>query len=51
MVWRVLSDIVFSDAKQLLVGYREQLRNKDTEFDSKVSQLMKSMKSKKILMF
>ena len=28
MVWRSLSDIVFSDAKQLLVGCREQLEKK-----------------------
>ena len=49
MVWRSLSDIAFSDTKQLLVGYREQLRKKDTEFDSKASHLTKSMKSKKII--
>ena len=49
MVWRSLSDIAFSDTKQLLVGCREQLREKDTEFDSDVSHLMKSMKSKKLL--
>ena len=51
MVWRSLSDIVLSDTKQLLVGCREQLRKKHTEFDSKVSHLMKSMKSKKLLLF
>ena len=51
MVWRSLSDIALSDTKQLLVGCREQLRKKHTEFDSKVSHLMKSMKSKKLLLF
>ena len=50
MVWRSLSDIAFSDTKQLLVGCREQLRKKDTEFDSKVSRFMKSMKSKLLLL-
>ena len=49
MVWRSLSDIAFTDTKQLVVGYREQLRKKDIEFDSKVSHFMKSMKSKKLL--
>ena len=37
MVLRSLSDTAFSDAKKLLVGCREQLGKKDTEFDSKVS--------------
>ena len=44
MVWRSLSDIAFSDAKQLLVGYREQLGIKDAEFDSKVSHSFKTEK-------
>ena len=43
--------VAFSDTKQLLIGCREQLKKKDTEFDSKVSHLMKNMKSKKLLMF
>ena len=37
IVWRSLSDIAFSDAKQLLVNCREQLRKKDIEFDPKIS--------------
>ena len=51
MVWRSLSDIFFSDTKQQLVGCREQLRKKDTEFDSRVSHSIKNCKkkSKKIL--
>ena len=44
MVWGSLSDITFSDAKQLLVGCRGQLRKKDIEFDSKVSHSFKSAK-------
>ena len=39
-----LSDIAFSDAKQQLVGCREQLGKKDTEFDSKVSHSFKTAK-------
>ena len=50
MVWRLLSDIAFSYAKQLLVSCREQHRKKGTEFDSKASHLMKSMKSKNKLL-
>ena len=41
----------FQLKKQLLVGCREQLRKKDTEFDSKVSHLMKSMKLRILLLF
>ena len=37
MVWRFLSDIAFSDKKQLLLSCRGQLRKKDTDSDSKVS--------------
>ena len=40
-------DIAFSDTKQLLFGCREQLRRKHTALYSKVSHLMKGMKSKK----
>ena len=46
MVWRHLSDIAFSDAKQLLVGCREKLGKKDSEFDSKVSHSFKTAKWK-----
>ena len=49
MVWRSLSDITFSCAKELLVDCTEQIRKKDTEFDSKVSHLMKSLKKKIII--
>ena len=42
MVWRSLFDISFSDEKQMLVGCREQLGKKDTEFDSKVSHSLKT---------
>ena len=53
MVWKSLSDIAFNDVKQLLVGCREQLRKKDTEFNSKVSHSFKSAKwnQKKLLLF
>ena len=44
MVWRSLSDITFSCTKELLVDCREQIRKKDTEFDSKVSHLMSERK-------
>ena len=46
MVWRHLSDIAFSDAKQLLVGCREKLGKKDSEFDSKVLHSFKTAKWK-----
>ena len=36
----------FSDTKQQLVGCREQLRKKDTEFDSKVYQAVKRSQKK-----
>ena len=49
MVWRSLSDVPFSGTKQLLAGRREQLRKKHTEFDSKVSHLMKKYEIKKII--
>ena len=51
MVWRSLPDIAFSDAKQLLVGCREELEKKDTEFDSKVSHSFCKMKLKKYCFF
>ena len=41
MVWR---SIAFSDAKQLLVGCREQIGIKDTEFELKVVQSFKAAK-------
>ena len=44
MVWRSLSDIAFIGAKQLSHSCREQLREKDTEFDSKVSHSFKTVK-------
>ena len=44
MVWRSLSDIAFSDAKQLLVGCREPPGKKDTEFKLKVSHSFKTAK-------
>ena len=44
MVWRSLSDITFSDAKQLFVGCRDQLGKKDTVFDSKVLHSFKTTK-------
>ena len=44
MVWRSLSDIAFSDAKQLLVGRREQPGKKDTEFEFKASYSFKTAK-------
>ena len=43
--WRSLSDIDFGDTK-LMVVCREQLRKKDTEFDSKVSHYFKKCKMK-----
>ena len=51
MVWRSLSNISFSEAKKLLVGSREQLGKKDTEFDWKVSHSSKTTKwnKKKII--
>ena len=44
MVWKSLSDIAFSDAKQLLAGCRDQIGKRDTEFDSVVSQSFKTAK-------
>ena len=44
MVWRPLSDIAFSDVKQLLDGCREQLGENDSEFDSKVLHSFKTVK-------
>ena len=44
MVLRFLSDIAFSDTKQLLIGCREQLGKKDTHFDSKVLHAFKTAK-------
>ena len=43
MVWRSLPNIAFSDVKQLLVGCREQLGEKGTEVDSKVSHFFKTV--------
>ena len=44
MVRMSLSDIVFSDAKQLLIGCREQLGENDSQFDSKVLHCLKTVK-------
>ena len=51
MIWRSLSDIAFSDAKQLLVGWRELLGLKDKEFKIKSFALLQNckMKSKKVI--
>ena len=43
MVWRSLPNIAYSDVKQLLVGCREQLGEKGTEVDSKVSHFFKTV--------
>ena len=51
MVSRSLSEFAFGDTKQLLIGSTEQLRKKATVFDSEISHLMKSVKSKKLLLF
>ena len=39
-----LSDIAFSDAKQMLVGCREQLGEKGAEFDLRVPHSFKALK-------
>ena len=44
MVWRSLSDIAFSGAKQLLVRCREQLGIKDAEFEPKLLHTFKTAK-------
>ena len=44
MVWRSLSDIAFSDVKQLLVASWDQLGENDSEYDSKVLQSFKTVK-------
>ena len=47
MVWWSLSNITFSDPKQLFAGYRfteSNLKKKNTEFDSKVSYSLKTAK-------
>ena len=53
MVWRFLSDIAFTDAKPMLVSCREQLGEKDKDFDSKVSHSFKTVKQNqnKMLLF
>ena len=43
MVWKPLTDIAFSDVKQLLVGCREQLGENDSEFDSKTFNSFKTV--------
>ena len=50
MVWWSLSNITFSEPKQLLVGYRftesnlKKKKKKNTEFDSKVLHSVKTAK-------
>ena len=44
MVWRSLSDIAFSEVKQLLVASWDQLGENDSEYDSKVLQSFKTVK-------
>ena len=47
MVWRFLLDIALSDAKQLLVGCREQFGKKRYRVRLKVSHSFKTAKWKK----